>query len=92
MLQTLYAGDNMKYPAKAREKGIEGMVVVTYVVNELGLMEGISIARSVHPILDQVALDAVRSVAAQVEWFPAKKDGKPVKTKWNMPLRFGLTP
>lgn len=83
--------ENMKYPAEARENNIEGTVVVVYHVNEVGYMEIIRIRKSIHPILDQIALNVAQSLATQVKWYPAIKDGKPVKTRFFLPINFGLT-
>jgi TonB family protein len=73
------------YPVLAREKGISGFVQVEVVIDEFGQVESAEIMRSV-PELDAAALDA----AKKYKFSPAKKDGVPVKVKWNIPFTFDL--
>lgn len=75
-----------KYPAKAREAGIEGRVFVQFVVDEEGKVRNPSVKRGVHRLLDQAALAAVR----QMRFRPGKQDGKAVRVRMSLPVTFRL--
>lgn len=82
-------GRHISYPAQAREKGIQGTVLVEVVVNESGRLEGSSVKKGIGGGCDQVALNAVR-LGFQAGFEPAMKAGKPVKVKYDIPVKFGL--
>lgn len=79
--------DNIKYPEEAVSKGIEGRVVVHFVVNADGSLSDISIDKSVSPELDA---EAIRVVSKMPRWTPAKKDGNPVSCSMALPVAFKL--
>ena len=74
-----------KYPKDASFKGIEGMVVLDFVVNEDGTPSEIKILKSV-PELDKAAIEALE----QYRFTPGTIDGKAVKVNWRVPFRFRL--
>ncbi len=79
---------NLKYPAKAAENGVQGRVIVQFVVNTDGSIIDPIILRSVDPYLDK---EAIRVVKAMPKWKPGTQRGKPVRVKYNtMPLQFRL--
>jgi len=73
------------YPDSARKAGIEGLVVVTLIIDENGNVEDGKILKSI-PALDQAALDA----AMTIKFYPAQHAGKPVKVAMNVPFQFKL--
>ncbi len=78
---------NIKYPKEAKEKGIEGVVYVSFIVNKIGeVIEG-KIVRGVHPLLDD---EALRVVSLMPIWTPGTQSGKPVLVQFTMPVRFAL--
>ncbi|MBR5919402.1 MAG: TonB family protein, partial [Prevotella sp.] len=79
---------NVKYPVEAQKKGVEGRVVVSFVVEKDGSLTEIKTVRSVDPLLDE---EAVRVVSAMPKWEPGKQKGKPVRVKYNVPISFKLT-
>ena len=79
---------NVKYPVEAQKKGVEGRVVVNFVVEKDGSLSEIKTVRSVDPLLDE---EAVRVVSAMPKWEPGKQKGKPVRVKYNVPISFKLT-
>ncbi len=83
-----YLSENIKYPIIAREKGIQGRVIVQFVVNKDGSIEDAKIVRSVDPNLDK---EALRVVMSMPKWKPGKKDGKAVRVKYVLPVNFKLT-
>lgn len=75
------------YPVKARRAGIEGQVIVQFVVNENGNVENAEVIRGVHPLLDEAALEGVRQHA---EFRPGKQRGRPVRVQFSLPVVFRL--
>lgn len=77
---------NIQYPKEARENGIEGKVVLQFVVNREGSVSNVEIIRSDH-YFDQECLRVVKSMPA---WKPGKNNGKPVCTIVTLPVQFRL--
>jgi len=89
MLQFVY--ENIKYPGEAREKGIQGMAVVNFVIDVDGFPFDPVIKRSLGFGIDEEVLRLIGLMQEQDElWIPAKKDGNPVRTEFNLPVRFKL--
>jgi TonB family protein len=84
---TLWLVQNMKYPAEAASKGIQGRVFVQFVVDEQGNVKDPKVIREVDPLLDKAALEVV---SAMPQWSPGKQGGKPVKVKMTVPISFAL--
>lgn len=80
-----WLGDNIKYPAEAAKQGIEGRVIVQFVVGSDGTVSNVKLMRPVNPLLDQ---EALRVVTAMPKWTPGKQDGKPVAVKYTIPVTF----
>ena len=76
-----------KYPGKARRKGIQGQVIVRFVVERDGSVGDIKVIRPVHPLLDE---EAVRVVKTFPDFSPGLQRGKPVRVSYNLPLNFAL--
>lgn len=74
----------IKYPRKARRKGIEGQVFVQFDVSTQGVPTNITVTRSVHPLLDAEAARAV----GELRFLPGIKDGEPVVVVFTMPISF----
>ncbi len=79
--------DEVKYPKKARRAGIEGKVYVSFIVDKDGSVTDVAVAKGVDPLLDEEAMRAVRLMP---KWKPGTQNGKPVKTKFNLPVLFKL--
>jgi len=82
-----YLQTNLVYPADAIEEGIEGKVVVEFTVCEDGKLCDEKILRSVGGGCDQEALRVVKKMPA---WKPGMNDGKPVKTRYMLPISYKL--
>ena len=80
-----WLGDNIKYPAEAAKQGIEGRVIVQFVVGSDGTVSDVKLMRAVNPLLDQ---EALRVINAMPKWTPGKQDGKPVAVKYTIPVTF----
>jgi protein TonB len=77
---------NPNYPARARQLGIDGTVVLEVEVYKDGSLGDILVKRSASKILDDEAIEAV----SKVRFIPAKSSGHPVDTKLIMPIEFKL--
>lgn len=80
-----WLGDNIKYPAEAAKQGIEGRVIVQFVIGSDGTVSDAKLMRPVNPLLDQ---EALRVISAMPKWTPGKQDGKAVAVKYTMPITF----
>lgn len=78
---------NLKYPSIAQENGIQGRVMVSFVVNKDGSVVDPKVIRSVDPSLDK---EAIRVVSAMPKWIPGKQRGKTVRVKYTLPVTFRL--
>ena len=77
----------LKYPQKAVQDGIQGRVLVDFVIDEKGKVTDVSVARGVDPLLDD---EAVRVVSASPDWKPARVRGQKVKCSLSVYVEFRL--
>lgn len=82
-----YLSDSIKYPIVAKENGIQGRVVVSFIVEKDGSISNVSVVRQVEPSLD---MEAIRIVQSMPKWNPGKQKGKVIRTKYNVPVSFRL--
>ncbi len=78
---------NIKYPVVAQENGVQGRVIVSFVVERDGSISDVKVARSVDPSLDREALRVVKSMP---RWSPGKQNGSTVRVKYTVPVVFRL--
>ncbi len=79
---------NIKYPQMAREMGIQGKVFVTFVIEKDGSLTNAKILRGIGGGCDE---EIIRIVSIMPKWEPGIKDGKVVRTQFNMPVKFTLS-
>lgn len=77
----------MKYPSKAQMEGIQGRVIVQFIVDEDGYIMEPNIVRNVEPSLDNEALRLIKMLP---QWKPGTLKGKAVKVKYTVPVAFKL--
>ena len=82
-----YLGSNIKYPKDALENGIQGTVVVKFVVEKDGTISNVKAIRKIGGGCDE---EAVRVVKRMPRWKPGKQRGKPVRTEFTLPIQFKL--
>jgi len=84
-----FLGKNIDYPIEARRNGVEGKVLVIFVINKDGSIdqESLGVADSVDPYLDKEAMRVIGSMPA---WSPGMQKGKPVRVRMVMPVFFKL--
>lgn len=82
---------NPTYPAAAREKRIEGLVILVLAIDDKGNVTGVSVKEGIEgeegKSLEQAATEAVK----QWKWEPAQKGGKPVSTNYTVTIKFKLS-
>lgn len=79
--------ENMKYPQIAKENGIQGRVILQFVVDETGKVTDPKVLRGIDPSLDT---EAIRLVNSMPRWTPGQQDGKAVAVRYTMPVIFSL--
>jgi protein TonB len=82
-----YVQEKMKYPAQARRMGVEGKVFVEFVVNRDGSIQDVKVVKGIGAGCDE---EAVRVVASAPPWNPGKQRGKPVRSRFVVPITFKL--
>lgn len=82
-----WLGENIVYPAAASEEGVQGRVVVEFVVGKDGSITNVKVVRPRHPALDK---EALRVVKAMPKWMPGRNNGQPVKVTYTLPVTFRL--
>ncbi len=82
-----YLGKNIKYPTIAQENGVQGRVIVQFVVNQDGSIVDPVVVRSVDPYLDK---EALRVIMTMPKWKPGMQRGKAVRVKYTVPVTFKL--
>lgn len=82
-----YLASNIKYPVVAQENGVQGRVIVSFVVERDGSISDVKVARSVDPSLDR---EAQRVVKSMPRWSPGKQNGSTVRVKYTVPVVFRL--
>jgi TonB family protein len=83
-----YLNDNIHYPDIATKNGIQGTVIVKFVVNKTGAISLVQIERGIDPYLDE---EATRVVQSMPNWIPGTKAGSAVNILCNIPISFKLT-
>ena len=82
-----WLGKNMKYPQISQENGVQGRVIVQFVVNSDGSIVDAQVVRGVDPYLDK---EALRVIGLMPKWKPGKQRGKAVRVKFTLPVMFRL--
>ena len=82
-----FLAKNIKYPTIAQENGVQGRVIVQFVVNRDGSIVDPVVMRGVDPHLDK---EALRVISLMPKWKPGKQRGKEVRVKYTVPVMFRL--
>ena len=78
---------NLHYPKECAENGIQGRVIIDFVVERSGKLTNIRVVKSVNPALDK---EALRIVKLMPKWIPGKQCDKKVRVKCIIPIPFQL--
>jgi len=89
MLNYIYK--NIKYPSIARENGVEGTVVIQFVVSKEGLITDIKTLRDVGAGCGDEAFKVVEAMNhLPIRWTPGKQRGREVMVRYTLPIKFKL--
>lgn len=82
-----FIGENVRYPKESQENGVQGRVIVSFIVNKDGSLSDMEIVRGQDPLLDA---EAIRIIATMPNWKPGMQRGKAVNVKYTLPITFRL--
>ena len=82
-----FVGKNLKYPKEARQKNIQGKVMIKLIIEEDGSISETAIMQSLGHGCDE---EVTRVVKAMPKWLPGKKDNELVRTSLVLPIMFAL--
>ena len=82
-----YVSRHLRYPESAQRYGIQGTVIVRFVVDTLGKVSETTLLRGIDPELDDEGLMVVSSLP---DWIPGEHKGAKVKVYYTIPLKFTL--
>jgi protein TonB len=83
-----YLGENIAYPDKAKKAGVEGRVVLSFVVEEDGTVDDVEVVSSPS---DDLSQEAIRVMLASPKWKPGQQNGIFVAMSFIIPIKFTLT-
>ena len=82
-----YIGSHIKYPSVALEQGIQGMVMLRFVVNPDGHVGEVQVLKSLDPYCDREAKRVIQSLP---KFIPGKQQGRAVAVWYTCPVRFQI--
>ncbi len=82
-----FLGSNIIYPPDARSKGIQGRVILSFVVEKDGKLTDIKIMQGVTPDINN---EAARVINQSPKWNPGLQNGVPVRVNYTIPINFAL--
>lgn len=86
-----YIYDNLKYPVIARDNGVEGICVISFVVTKTGKIKNIELLRDIGAGCGKNSLNAIQKMSLLEEkWIPGKQRGRPVNVRYRLPIKFKL--
>lgn len=83
-MQAIY--QNIRYPDAARRAGIEGRVIIQFIVDENGNVTNPVVVRGIGGGCDEAAIEAIKSV----QWTPGRQRGRAVRVQFQLPVMFRL--
>ncbi len=84
---TNFLKNNLTYPSIAADEGIEGTVIVSFVVGKTGEIRDVKVMRPVDKALDE---EAIRVVKSMPKWTPAMNNDRPCASFFRLPVNFRL--
>jgi TonB family protein len=82
-----YLAKNIRYPAESRKQGVQGRVIISFVVEKDGSLTGAYIARGVDEYINK---EALRVLNLSPKWTPGTQNGKLVRVAYSVPIAFTL--
>jgi TonB family protein len=87
MAMIKYLNEKIVYPESAKDQGIQGKVIVNFIVHEDGNITSVKAIKSLNKECDA---EAIRVISNMPKWKAGMQNGKPVKTQMNLPINFKL--
>lgn len=84
---TKWVHERIVYPEVAKENGVQGRVVLSFIVDADGYVKNVTVLRGVDPLIDK---EAVRVVSSSPKWKPGRQRDKTVRVRYNFPINFQL--
>lgn len=84
----VFIAGNLKYPTSARRSNVQGMVYVSFVVEKDGSVSNIWVVKGINQECDA---EAARVVSLFPHWKPGRNEGKEVRSKFVLPIKYHLT-
>ena len=85
MLDFIYT--NLVYPEEAMKNGVEGMLIVKFIVERDGQITNATVIRDIGAGLGD---EAIRVINKMPTWQPGTQRGRPVRVQFNLPVKFSL--
>lgn len=82
-----FLAKSVRYPTAAKENGIEGIVVISFVVEIDGSLSNLKVVRGIGTECDEESMRVIRTMP---KWTPGKRKGESVRILYNLPFRFIL--
>ncbi len=79
--------ENLKYPERARERGIQGRVIVQFIVNKKGKAENYKVIRNIGAGCGKAAIRAIQ----RARFEPGEVNGEPVEVLFSLPVTFSFS-
>ena len=83
----IWLNEHIKYPSICQEQGIQGCIIVNFVIEKDG---SVTEVKAINPIDPNLAKEAERVVKMMPKWIPAMYDGEPVRSRFVLPIMFRL--
>lgn len=82
-----FLGQNIRYPSVAQRNGLEGRVILSFVVDQNGEISDIKVLKPLGGGTDE---EAIRVIKTMPKWRPGKQNGRAVKVKFTLPVLFSI--
>ncbi len=82
-----FISNTLRYPIDARQNGVEGRILCSFIVNAYGAISNVEVVQGLHPSLDA---EAVRVLKLMPRWIPGENKGEKVNVKCLLPIDFTI--
>lgn len=82
-----YLRENLKYPDKTKDRGVQGRLVIGFIVEKDGSLTDVKVLRPVDIDLDA---EALRVIKGMPKWIPGRQNGKRVRVRYLLPVHICL--
>ncbi len=82
-----FIGKHLRYPSSAKDKGVAGIVYVTFVISPEGQVTKVEVMKGIDAACDQ---EAARVISKMPIWKPGRQSGRNVPVRYSLPIRFAM--